>query len=150
MQLEDLNYKNCVKPMVSFPEGKAKVVKVYDGDTCTLAKIDPNNKEQGIRYSSRIYGIDTAEKRTRDPFEKKAANYSQQILSDLIIDKVVNVQVLNMDKYGRLLVKLSSEQIPDISDYMLEHGLAYSYDGGTKQDINWQEKLSKVTMEKEC
>ena len=142
--LSELSYLNCDKDIPFFPSHKAKVIKVYDGDTCTLAKINPNNETRGLRYSGRLYGIDTAEIKGTNLDEKNAAHYSKEVLSKLILDQIVDIEIKGIDKYGRILVKLSVGEICDVSEYMLKNGLAIEYDGTKKKIPDWKLLLDSV------
>ena len=66
---------------------KAKVVSVYDGDTCTCV-IDLGFK-LSVRVKVRLLGIDTPEVRTRDKEEKAKGLSTRDWLRERILDKDV-------------------------------------------------------------
>lgn len=116
----------------------AKVLEVYDGDTITV----------GFRFnggywrsSVRLYGIDAPELRPRKANrsieslnqERKAAILARDFLSDMILDKIVEVHVSpkNTDKYGRLLGAVFIKN-KNVSELMLEHEHARRYFGKNK------------------
>lgn len=121
-------------PRFSFEglETYARVVSVYDGDTITIVF---EYHKQMIKYSCRIYGIDTPEIRTSDPEEKKLGFAARDYLRSIILDKVVKVNFMKFDKYGRILITLSTtinNEPKDISNLMIAEGYAKPYFGGKK------------------
>lgn len=110
----------------------AKCYDVYDGDT---VKIIFEYKGEMIKYSARIYGIDTPEIRTKDKQEKERGYQARDYLRSYILDKIVKVDLMHFDKYGRLLVKIYIDIGPntiDISNLMIQEGYAKPYFGGKK------------------
>jgi micrococcal nuclease len=88
-----------------------------------------------IKYSTRIYGIDTPEIRTRDDEEKKKGYEARDFLRSYILDQVVKVELLNFDKYGRLLANVYTDingTDKNVADMMISQGHAKPYFGGTK------------------
>ncbi len=130
-----VTYKSCkpYKPDIK----RAKVIKVYDGDTVTLGT------RHHVRYSCRLAGIDTAEIRTKNPEEKAKAIESRDFLRSIIMDEVVDVEVISLDKYGRILAKLRYNG-QDISQLMLDQGGAVPYDGGRKLSVIWEKMPVKA------
>lgn len=109
-----------------------KVVRVYDGDTVWIAS------SSSERHSCRLYGIDCAEMRSKDVTERQEANAARSFLLKILPeDGMVCMAVQGRDKYGRLLVRLSTFQHEDISRSMLNAGYAVPYDGGTKAVTDW-------------
>lgn len=110
----------------------ARVSSVYDGDTITIIF---EFKGEMIKYSTRIYGIDTPEIRTRDDEEKKKGYEARDFLRSYILDQVVKVELLNFDKYGRLLANVYTDingTDKNVADMMINQGHAKPYFGGTK------------------
>lgn len=136
--LMELTYANCSPHMPSIV--KAKVVKVYDGDTVHLGvKLVSGER---VRYPCRIFGIDAPEMRSKNAEEKEIAIVSRNSLDKLIGNKIVLVNVLGKEKYGRVLASLRimvNGIYIDISEYMINNKLAVPYNGGTKQEVNWKE-----------
>lgn len=111
----------------------AKVVYVYDGDTCHIVI-----KYQGqlTRLKCRVYGIDTPEIRSKNPKEKEFAILARDRFIELTKDRLIWVNIMNNDdKYGRYLVSffLDSEEIQSIANILIKEGYGYAYFGGTKQ-----------------
>ena len=128
--LKKLEPKN-VKPF-SFEgvEKYARIVKVYDGDTCTILF---KWKKQNIKTSCRIVGIDTPELRTKNKKEKELGYKAKEFLENLILEKVLKVKFGKDGKFGRPLVEIFLHNGQSISDIMISNGHAIPYFGGTKK-----------------
>ena len=114
------------------PITKGKVVKVYDGDTFTIVtKLYVN--EPIYQFQVRINGIDTAEIKNTTNNIKKMALFAKDKLSNLILNKIVKLENILYDKYGRILADVYCDDI-HINKWMIENNLALSYDGGHKQE----------------
>ena len=121
-----------------------KVIKVYDGDTITIAcriyngysSVEP---PELYRFPVRLNGIDSPEMKSPHENEKKLAHVSQEALSNLIFGKIVTLQNVSMEKYGRVLADVYLGSL-NVNQWMLEGGYAVKYDGGTKHRPNeWDE-----------
>jgi endonuclease YncB( thermonuclease family) len=120
------------------PLKKVYVIKVYDGDTITIAS-KLSFHSQWYRWSVRIRGIDCPELKSKNIEEKEIAQKAQQFLSNFILHKQVNIHNISKDKYGRLLCDVFFQN-KNISDIMIEKKLAVKYFGGKKQvPENWKE-----------
>jgi len=108
----------------------ARIVKVYDGDTCTILF---RWKKQNIKTSCRILGIDTPELRTSNKKEKKLGYIAKEFLEGLILEKVLKVKFGKDGKYGRPLVEIFLHDGQSISDIMIANKYAKPYFGGKKQ-----------------
>ncbi len=90
------------------------VVGVTDGDTIKV--MGTHNKQVKIR----LYGIDCPEK--SQAFGKKA----KQFTSKLVFGKVVEVEVMDTDRYGRTVALVAvNKQI--LNEELLKAGLAWVY-----------------------
>ena len=137
INLNDITWKDT-KPFVA-PVEEAYVIKVYDGDTITVATVFSWDPKVAYRFSVRILGIDTPEKRTKDEDEKYVANVAQKFVADKILNKYVTLQNVSTDKYGRLLANVFTNTGESIGDELIKHNLAVKYDGGTKKTPdNWK------------
>lgn len=129
----------------------AKVVDVYDGDTCfTVFDVSkPLNKDFKFQipdsvsslneFSIRMLGYDTEEIRqglkveNRDELKKIAVN-QKKILENYILDKIVLLEACGFDKYGRVLgkvfnIKIKDNQveiIQDVNSEMLKISVEYN------------------------
>ena len=134
-----------------------KVVEMYDADTCKIALPLQNTF---YKFTCRLDGIDTPEIKPRKDkpnreqeivWAKKARNELLSLVCDTKIDnleikkeeiinilqnnkKIVKVNCLQFDKYGRLLVELYNKEndTKSFNDILVEKQLAVKYDGGTK------------------
>lgn len=93
---------------------QGRVVAITDGDTVKV--LTDTNDEVKIR----IYGIDAPEKK------QKYGPQSKQALSNLVYNKTVLVTPISIDIYGRLIAKVTSENI-DIGSSMVCSGNAWWY-----------------------
>ena len=113
---------------------RAHVLSVYDGDTITVML------DLGMsitrKASCRLVGIDTPEIRTKVAGEKEAAYKARDRVRELVLDKQVTIQSMSKpDKYGRLLVKVWTDDGRCVNDLLIEEHHAIAYDGGKK--ISW-------------
>lgn len=131
----DVEWEDTIPFVV--PVSEAKVIKCYDGDTITIAFKLSKKKNVIYRLPVRLRGIDCPELRTKDPNEKECAELAKQMITDLVLGKIVKLQNRDMDKYGRLLADVIVGNT-NISEVLILNRLAIAYDGGTKQvPSNW-------------
>jgi len=128
-KLNNCTYKNT--PVFSFDniKTKAKVVKVYDGDTIWVAF---NYRGKYIRVKIRLDGIDTPELRSSNKIEKEKAIKARDYLKRIIDNRIITLHCGKFDKYGRLLGKIYYNNI-NINDKMISTKHAVAYDGGKKK-----------------
>lgn len=119
----------------------AKPCNIYDGDTFSIIFMF---KGEAIKYRCRCYGYDTPEMRPslKDPNrenEKKLALEAKNRFIELLNKndtKLVKVECLNFDKYGRLLVKVYNNiDELSINEIMVNEGHGVWYEGGTKNKV---------------
>ena len=133
--LKEATYEMAEDPTYEFSD--AKVIKVYDGDTVTIAVIE-NNKI--VKYNVRLYGVDCEELKGGTDETKCKARLAKVYMENLLLDKMVKIYVMNgrdiagekiKEKYGRLLseIYINGE---NVSDLLLSTGLAKKYYGGAK------------------
>lgn len=127
--LDSINY-NDTTPFVH-PIRYGKVIKVYDGDTITIAARLPNTDGPVYRFSVRLNGIDTPEIRGKSDAEKELAYFVRDALSEKIMGKIVELRNVANEKYGRILadVYLGEEHI---NGWLVDENFAVYYDGGKK------------------
>ena len=115
---------------------KCKVISVYDGDTITVAaylKSDP----QCYKFKVRLNGIDSPEMRGSSETEKQHAIQSRDALKERILDEIVELNIIGLEKYGRILADVIYHG-ENMNKWMVEKGYAVEYDGGTKKrDPKW-------------
>jgi endonuclease YncB( thermonuclease family) len=131
--LSDMSYNDLNEYTYSFT--KAKVIKIYDGDTFWVGAWFDNNI---YRFKIRLYGIDCPE--LRNTKSKTSAEKSKQYLVDTVLNKIVDIKILNHkvvnnkkieEKYGRLLANISIDGV-DIATEMIRLDLGLAYYGGKK------------------
>ena len=90
-------------------------------------------------WNCRLKGVDTPEI-DRNVKEKEYGYKVRDELRKLILGKVFKVRCEEFDKYGRLLVNISIDNLQTVSDWLLKNDYAFKYDGGTKRD--WEKYLN--------
>ncbi len=126
-----IEYKNTTPFIV--PLKKGTVVKVYDGDTITVANTLPIIDDDTIyRFSVRLNGIDTPEIKGKNEDEKQAAKNARDALSKLILHKEIELKNVSSEKYGRLLADIYLGDI-HLNQWMINERYAVKYDGGHKE-----------------
>ncbi len=133
---KEINYFNF--------DGKTFIAKpchVYDGDTFSVIF---DYKGELIKYRCRCYGYDTPEMRpsrknpNRDK-EKELALSAKKRMIELLEahpSKLIKIECLKFDKYGRILIKaFNNVNEKSINEIMVDEGHGRWYDGGTKNTI---------------
>jgi micrococcal nuclease len=127
---QDLNPKD----LDSFvpPVNSGRVIKVYDGDTITVASKVPGLKNSPIyKFSVRLNGIDTPEIKGKNKDEKEIAQKARDALSGRIMGKDIFLKNVQTEKYGRLLCEIYLDK-ENLNQWMIKQRYALAYDGGTK------------------
>lgn len=133
--LTDIVYKDTV-PFIP-PITYGKVIKVYDGDTITVAAALPYDGSPMYRFSVRINGIDCPEIRTKNKDEKTCALIAKKFIIEKAMNKTVTLQNVTTEKYGRLLADVICDD-KSLGDLLILERLAVKYDGGKKHTPdNW-------------
>lgn len=122
-------FKNRILP--------AKVISVYDGDTCKVNLPPLVSSDELFQFTIRVNGYDSPEIKSTDEVEKKYAIIAKQVLSQLVLNKIVLLRCNDFDKYGRILadilVNSNHPELLDIGQYMISNKYGTSYSGGTKK-----------------
>ncbi len=113
----------------------AKVVKVYDGDSIHVVFEYFGNF---YRWICRIAHVDTPEIKSKNQKEKEFGNVVKEKVSELLLNKIFQIQCFEFDKYGRLLIELT---LPDtnetknekLHEWLIRNKYAKPYEGGTKE-----------------
>ncbi len=109
---------------------RAKVVKVYDGDSIHVVFEYFGNF---YRWICRIAHVDTPEIKSKNSKEKEYAIVVRDKLSEVILNKVCEIKCFEFDKYGRLLIELT---MPDsnekLHEWLIRNNYAKPYEGKTK------------------
>ena len=113
------------------PVSIGQVIKVYDGDTITIAAKLPFARSPLYRFSVRLNGIDTPEIKGKSEDEISVAKEARDALSGLILHKNVVLKNVATEKYGRILADVYLDEL-HINKWLIEQRFAVKYDGGTK------------------
>jgi endonuclease YncB( thermonuclease family) len=132
-----IEWKDTVAFVPPITEGQ--VIKVYDGDTITIASTLPIVNSPLYRFSVRLSGIDSAEIKSKNNNEKDLAKIARDKLSEMILHKTVTLKNISTEKYGRILAHVYLDDLC-INNWMLYEGYAVEYNGGTKS-TSWTENV---------
>lgn len=118
----------------TFPIKGGRVIKVYDGDTITIASKLPYATSPLYRFQVRLNGIDTPEMKGKDVLneEKIAANNAREFVHGLIFNRYVRLENVKNEKYGRILADVYIGDT-NLNELLLKERYAVKYDGKTKQ-----------------
>jgi len=139
------------RPMIVWQETKifippikmGYVIKVYDGDTITIAVEFPFEPNTHYRFSVRLAGIDAPEIRGKSEDEILAAQCAKDEMTRLVLNKTVLLENISFEKYGRLLADVyvnsqTNKERIHVNAYMLDKRLCVAYDGGKKSSpVSW-------------
>lgn len=114
----------------TFPTKGGKVIKVYDGDTITIASKLPYENSPVYRLHVRLHGIDCPEIKSKGD-EKTVALMAREFVSNMVLHKYVRLENIQSDKYGRLLADVYIDDI-HLNELLVTKKYAVRYDGGTK------------------
>jgi endonuclease YncB( thermonuclease family) len=139
------------KPFISplYENTNYYVIKVYDGDTITIAA---NVTLNGINYNLyrfpiRIRGIDAPEMASKNEDEKEIALIAKNTLNNLILNHRIQLKNIGSEKYGRILADVYFNN-QSIGDIMLNKKLCVSYTGKKKQPPkSWKKYYNTGSVE---
>jgi endonuclease YncB( thermonuclease family) len=115
----------------TFPIVGGQVIKVYDGDTITIASKLPYPESPLYRLSVRLNGIDTPEIKGSNDDEKQAAKNARDAVSSIIMQKQIRLENVQSEKYGRILADVYYGDL-HLNKWLIDNRYAVAYDGGTK------------------
>lgn len=131
-ELKNKTYENTKELNFSGRTIEAKIVKVYDGDTCWAVF---HHDGEYYRHKIRLAGIDAPEMRPALSIkdhkrelekEKERAERAKKELERLILDKIVTIRCRQDDKYGRILGVILVDNI-NVNEHMVDKGYAVKY-----------------------
>lgn len=125
-----IEYKDTVEFVPPITYGK--VIKVYDGDTITVASRLTPEIPTIYRFHVRLNGIDTPEIKGSNPHEKELAIQARNSLTKLIMGKIVHLKNNKVEKYGRILSDVYLNEL-HVNKWLIDNKYAVEYSGGTKQ-----------------
>ena len=110
---------------------RGKCVNVVDGDTvdCLIDVGFGLHTEQRLR----LHGVNTPEKRSKDPLEKELAKIAEKYTAQMILDKDVLVQTYKDDSFGRYLAKVyilgegDTGEYTCLNDLLIDNGLGVAF-----------------------
>lgn len=129
--IDTVEYSSTTPFLANITSGR--VVKVYDGDTITVATNVVNEITSDIfyRFSVRIRGVDCPEIRSKSDSEKECSKIARKAVLDTVYHKIVTLENVSYDKYGRILADVSIGDI-SISKMLIDKRLGVPYNGGSK------------------
>ena len=155
---DDVNYFHPFKG----DEGlrPARVVDVYDGDTCRLALCVHDDPMHIAKFNARLEGIDTPEMRGKTKAEKVWAKKARDHLRALVLNQTVKVSVCAggrmhrpLDPRKRLIVKIFCEDGESVATKMVDAKYAVPYMDGSKNNKDYTkpdwETLAKEYLDQE-
>jgi endonuclease YncB( thermonuclease family) len=117
---------SCAREATKFVSGR--VVKISDGDTITI--LDAQN----IQHKIRLQGIDAPERR------QDFSAVSREHLANLVFGKQVRIDYEKVDRYGRLVGKVSVDGNDECLE-QLKAGLAWHYKAYEEEQSPTDRKL---------
>jgi endonuclease YncB( thermonuclease family) len=131
----DIKWEDTIE--FTFPIKGGRVIKVYDGDTITIASKLPFDNSPLYRLSVRLNGIDAPEIKGKTDDEKIAAKQVKDALSNLILNKYVTLKNIQSEKYGRILADVYIGDL-HLNEWLIKEKYAVKYDGGAKKTpVSW-------------
>ena len=139
-----ITWKDTVEYVSPITEGQ--VVKVYDGDTLTIAAKMPYENSPLFRFHVRLDGIDTPEIKGKTPEEKALAKEARDAISTICMNKTVTLKNVKNEKYGRILADVYCENV-HLNEWLISQRYAVKYSGGTKvSPSSWGEYKTSGKM----
>jgi endonuclease YncB( thermonuclease family) len=114
------------------PINSGVVIKVYDGDTITIASKLPISQSEMYRFVVRLNGIDSPEIKSNNEEEKKVAKEARDYLTSKILHKSIDLKNITTEKYGRILADVYLGNT-NINKLMIIERFSVEYNGGTKE-----------------
>ena len=137
-------WKNTI-PFVA-PIDSGLVIKVYDGDTITIAAKLPYKDSEIYRFSVRLNGIDCPEMKGKDENEKGCAILAKNEIAHLVLNNFVTLKNVCTEKYGRVLADVYIGDL-HLNQHLLDKRLAVAYSGKTKiSPTNWMDYHNNGTI----
>ena len=119
---------------------------VHDGDSVRVVT-RVHHKDMWM-FKSRIAGIDTPELSRGSTLSRLAGRLVGQVVRRILAPhQQFHASFGKFDKYGRLLIRVRIVQDgkpSDLAEWLIEHQMAFPYDGGTKQ--KWSERELRWAM----
>ena len=129
-------------------EYKCKVTKVVDGDTVDV-DIDLGFGVWLRDQRVRLYGIDTPESRTSDPFEKQYGKAATEFLKKWLDggDVTIKTHKDGRGKFGRILGELFIKETDiSVNQLMIDNWHAVPYLGQSKADTEAGHLMNRAAL----
>jgi len=130
------DFKKCPRYCPRPDNDLGRVVSIYDGDTLTLLC---EFAGELARINLRILHVDCPELRGRSTDEHETAALVRDVVRHALLDKLVHVTSVGMDKYGRLLGDVSWTNHKSLSHFLLDAGMARAYEGASRGSFTREE-----------
>ena len=128
-ETDEIKWEDTIPYTVPIKGGK--VIKVYDGDSITIAAKLPIPNSPIYRFPVRLNGIDCPEIKGKTDEEISVAKEARDALSALILNKDITLKNVGSEKYGRVLADIYLGEL-HINQWLIEQRFAVAYDGGKK------------------
>ena len=125
-----------LSPTLSFAKSYGDIqgavyVRNYDGDTITF-NLPGLHPIIGEKVSIRVNGIDSPEIRGKCDQEKYSAKQGKELVADILKDaERIDLKNMKRGKYFRIVADVFVDG-ENLSDILIEAGMAVRYDGGKK------------------
>ena len=113
----------------------AELESIYDGDTIRV-RLKCSEPLFCSSLPVRIAGIDTPELKTKDTCERQAAQRAKAYATSFLKAGKIELRNCSRGKYFRLVCDVYSNG-QSLANALIQRGLAYHYDGGTKTKRNY-------------
>lgn len=130
---------------------EAIVLSVYDCDTCTVVFNINNNSSCPFMINIRFAGIDGPEKRTLNKLEKEACLLVTKYVSDMILNKVIKLEIKDWDKYGGRIVGIiyvkdddNNDKYINLNSSLLDQKMVKSFSGSIKKEPWTDDELRQI------
>ena len=122
---------------------KAKIISVYDADTVDAIMCI---EEKPYKFKIRINGIDTPEIKPLKTIPNRELHVEcgikcREYLKSKILNKIVDVQCYEFDKYGRVLADIYLSKLKTVTNELVNKKYAKKYEGKTKIEWTLEELL---------
>ncbi len=121
-------------------------IRNYDADTITV-NVPGLHPLLGEKISIRVSGIDTPEIRTKNKCEKEKAKIAKLWVKKVLSNaKRIDLHNIQRGKYFRIVADVYIDGV-NLTEILLDKGMGYPYDGGTKKKVNWCLPLKQLAAQ---
>jgi hypothetical protein len=139
--LQSITEMQCEPCLPVANNARVKVMRVMDGDTIVVGFWRSDCPDYPLKMSLRLLGFDAAEIHSKDLAEKQMGFVAKNRLADAVLNKIVTLRNVSVEKYGRVLADLQTDTIPSVCKFMLQDTeTCKPYTGGTKASWHFSEE----------